>query len=121
MVIGRACNGGWTGVAAGELAGQGYVPRKVEDAVAENPCLDIPYNTARSQFWCFVREVAGRLGVADIEQPGWPSHLIWSNLYKASPAKGGNPSSALVQAQLSECLELFKLELDKWRPRPRSQ
>lgn len=50
------------------------------------------YNTKRSAFWRAVRGVVEGLGISDVEHDTWSSHLVWSNLYKLSPADGGNPS-----------------------------
>jgi hypothetical protein len=75
------------------------------------------YNTKRSAFWRVIRQVAGRLGIADIETDDWPSHLIWSNLYKIAPFKGGNPSEKLCDLQYDQCVKCLKQEIRDWKPR----
>jgi hypothetical protein len=75
------------------------------------------YNTRKSAFWRVIRATVGRLGVADIGAPTWPSFIAWSNLYKISPGAGGNPSSALADAQLAKCIEILRTEIQAWAPR----
>ncbi len=74
------------------------------------------YNTRRSAFWRVIRGVVERLAIADVEQKTWPSHLLWSNLYKVAPEKGGNPGGALCKVQLPGCIELFRSELTTYKP-----
>ena len=74
------------------------------------------YNTKRSAFWRVIKRVVGGLKIADIEVDTWPSHLVWSNLYKVAPAKGGNPGDKLCEIQLCGCRELFELELKTYTP-----
>ena len=49
--------------------------------------------------------------------PSWPSHRRWSNLYKVSPADGGNPSNRLCRAQEAGCVRMLGWELDHYAPR----
>ncbi|MGD0109852.1 MAG: hypothetical protein ABSC06_38400 [Rhodopila sp.] len=74
------------------------------------------YNTRRSAFWRVIRAVVSRLHIANVDENTWPSYLIWSNLYKVSPAKGGNPNSELRCAQFNECVQLLQWELENYRP-----
>lgn len=74
------------------------------------------YNTKRSAFWRCIRGVVQGLGVADVEDAGWSSHLVWSNLYKVSPAGGGNPKGVLRKVQFRGCAELLNSELRTYRP-----
>ena len=69
------------------------------------------YNTKKSAFWRVIRSVVGELGIAEIEQSNWPSHLVWSNLYKVAPEKGGNPNNTLCNIQFSGCCSLLEIEL----------
>lgn len=75
------------------------------------------YATGRSAFWRCVRRVTGLLEVADADEPGWVSHLVWSNLYKIAPAEGGNPSEAMCRQQGDGCRGLLQLEFETYRPR----
>ena len=51
-----------------------------------------------------------------LSRDSWPSHLVWSNLYKIAPEEGGNPGKTLCRIQLGGCRELFNLELATYRP-----
>ena len=134
MVVGRAPNG-WrvNGVGPEELAADAEAERyshKVLDSVnrargdRECPMSWITdqwgpnpeYNTNKSAFWRVIRRVAGNLEIADIDQNSWPSHLVWTNLYKVAPEDGGNPSGILRNVQRRGCIELFRLELATYTP-----
>ncbi len=73
------------------------------------------YNTKRSAFWRAILKVMEGLEIA-FENDPWPSHLVWSDLYKVSPAKGGNPGNRLCRVQLKGCKSLFDTELDIYQP-----
>ena len=73
------------------------------------------YNTRRSAFWRAILKVMEGLEIAAENGP-WPSYLVWSNLYKVSPAKGRNPGNRLCRIQLNGCKSLFDAELDIYRP-----
>lgn len=74
------------------------------------------YNTKRSAFWRVIRRVTVGLNIAGESYGDWASHLVWSNLYKVSPNAGGNPSDRLCYRQFQGCKDLFRLELDTYRP-----
>ena len=70
-----------------------------------------------SAFWGVIRRVAIGLGVCDSEPTDWPCHLTWSNLYKISPADGGNPNNPLCNAQYEGCKKLLECEFQDYCPR----
>lgn len=131
MVVGRAVNG-WTSewhahdaadVAARErIVAEAFAPTQWNDG---DPMLWVSrcwgatdgYNTRKSAFWRAIRAIAERLRVADVSTTTWPSFISWSNLYKISPATGGNPSSTLATAQLAKCIEILRAEIRTWSPR----
>ena len=71
------------------------------------------YNTRRSAFWRVLRRISGG---ADARED-WPSRLVWTNLYKVSPAAGWNPGANLQRAQRASACELLSLELEVFAPR----
>ena len=107
MVIGRAVNG-WTKTwLPSELKDKGnicqFINGVVESVTDPVQCPmrwvsdswqnnDHGYNTRRSAFWRCIRSAVGVLSIADIQNPEWPSHLVWSNLYKIAPRGGGRQS-----------------------------
>lgn len=132
MVVGRAVNGWLRGILPAELASSrvanSYAEEVFQSVTADGTCpmqwvTDCwgdeagDYNTARSAFWRVIRKTVGVLGIADPEDIKWPSHLVWSNLYKVAPADGGNPGNALAEIQFDNCLALFNLELKTYAPR----
>ena len=133
MVVGRAVNGWTDGVAPNDLQNDSRrreYAQHVYELVTENMGTECPmcwvtarwgaatnYNTRRSAFWRVIRAVVSQLNVADVNNNKWPSALIWSNLYKVSPADGGNPSAELCRAQFDGCAQLFRWELENYRPR----
>ena len=130
MVVGRALNGGNVLAYPEEFATSACreeFARKVQEDVAgqeQDPMAWVLkhwgatacYNTKRSAFWRVIRRVTQCLCSTGGNGEDWPSHLVWSNLYKVSPAEGGNPNNVLSKAQLPGCRELFQLELETYRP-----
>lgn len=132
MVVGRAVNGWTEGVTPSELSapnfaaayaakvfksvdGEGLCPMSWVTDCWANPDRD--YNTKKSAFWRVIRSVVAESGIANTNEEAWPSHLVWSNLYKVAPADGGNPGNALCQVQLDGCISLLLQELNDYRPR----
>jgi hypothetical protein len=74
-----------------------------------------PYNPARSAFWRVLRTLAREL--LDCNEPDWPSHLVWGNIYPLAPSCGGNPNGALQRAQFEGCCKLLHQEIEEYRPR----
>ena len=73
------------------------------------------YRTIDSAFWRVIRQVMEGLEIASENDP-WSTYLVWSNLYKVAPAKGGNPGNGLCHVQLRGCKSLFDTELNIYRP-----
>jgi hypothetical protein len=128
--------GGWTkGIAPTQLGNDVLCldyARSVYQSVTESMLGECPmswvtacwgatkkYNTRRSAFWRVIRAVVGRLDIANVDddQNPWPSHLVWSNLYKIAPVEGGNPDGNLQQAQFKGCVKLLQWELKNYQPR----
>lgn len=133
MVVGRAVNGWGSGILAKTLADSKAAEKFAEEVYASvngsgpRPMLWVTdqwhgseretYRTARSAFWRAIRRVTAELGIAQTGDSSWPSHLVWSNLYKVATHSAGNPNAALCDMQLPGCLELLELELSIYRPR----
>jgi len=129
MVIGRAVNGWHTNWVPCEMKSEQFREKQVEELFKNNrdsekcPMAWVTdkwgckngYNTKRSAFWQVIRFVIGDLGISHDDH--WPSHLLWSNLYKISPSKGGNPLSKLIKIQRDYCFEILKNEVKEFKPR----
>jgi hypothetical protein len=130
MVVGRAVNK-WSGMWTVE---QAKIPERrkerIDEVVAKSSetihrCpmqwvidqwgREKCYNTHRSAFWRVIRCVSRLLEIATDDD--WPKSLIWSNLYKVAPYKGGNPSPALMSAQLEKCKLHLAGEVRLWTPK----
>lgn len=130
MVVGRAVNGWTDGIHLNDLRdakkAEAYakkVQRSVEAGmscqmrwVSDRWGASRGYCTKRSAFWRCIRGVVHKLAATNPKSEQWASHLVWSNLYKLSPEKGGNPSEALCEAQFPGCKELLDLEIKTYRP-----
>ena len=77
-------------------------------------------NSQKSAFWRVIRDVVGELHIADMNTDVWPSHLIWSNLYKISPAAGNNPSGNHRSIQRPDCIDLLETEIRTFPASPDS-
>jgi len=131
MVVGRAVNGWgdkWLPSEVIDVDIAEKVATMTYDSIARShkcPMLwvtnawgrKVEYNTKKSAFWRVIRDVVGELNIADTRKKEWPSYLVWSNLYKISPKKGGNPSSALSVLQFAGCRNLLELEINKFTPK----
>ena len=131
MVVGRAANGGWGSIFWCELADPAARKKHVQDIATSDNDGACPmqwvddgwgntkngeYNTKRSAFWRVIRQVVKRLDIVEAEDSQWYSHLVWSNLCKASPAKGRNPGNRLYYAQLPGCKKLLEHEIKTYKP-----
>jgi len=116
VVVGRAVNGWGPCFTLSELLEDGALNRIVEKIVQssrdrgeknECPMLWVgndwvnrgnkgEYYASRSAFWRVTRAVADALGVADVNEPSWPTYLAWSNLYRVAPFCGGQSLSIPV-------------------------
>lgn len=128
MVVGRAVNDWEINFRPSELSNpQVLIDRlsHVADPSARCPMLWVTdlegntkgYNTRRSAFWRVVRCLCSNLDIADTSKPNWPSHIVWSNLFKVSPAAGGNPNAALRKVQRSICTALLSKEIEIYQPK----
>ena len=132
LVIGRALNQ-WDddGFPISELRGKRDITKEVASILRVDPSKDscplawvvdhwghddYEYNTARSAFWRVARKTSRALDLEWADAKNWSSHLVWSNLYKASPADGPNPGNKLCSAQLDACQKILNFELETFRP-----
>lgn len=132
MVVGRAVNGWLDGISSRKLAdatlrhshANALYASSSRTATCPMGWVDEQwsggeaYNTGRSAFWRVCRRVLERVELAPASAGfAWSSRLVWSNLYKLAPARGGNPAERLKKAQFEGCLKLLRLEIDQYKPR----
>lgn len=125
LVIGRSVNGwvaDWTGKQLRDSDGRrqvlDWLRRDAEPADADRMSWVIElwgatsgYNTRRSAFWRVLADLMSGFG-----DPDWPGHLVWTNLYKVSPAAGWNPGADLQRAQRAHAAEMLRIEVENYRP-----
>jgi hypothetical protein len=132
MIVGRAVNGWSENICPAELQDNerrgefASVVHRSVSAVSSDHCpmswvsdqweAAKGYNTRRSAFWRVTRSVTERLAVSAGEDL-WPSTLVWSNLYKIAPSDGGNPNSALRDAQFEGCVAILEKQHALFLPR----
>lgn len=125
LVIGRSVNGWIEDWAAGQLRDPVVRSVAVETMRRDAEPTDrdrmawvtdlwgasTGYNTRRSAFWRVLRRL-----VAGVDGDGWPGRLVWTNLYKVSPAAAWNPGADLQRAQRIAATGLLRRELDEYAP-----
>jgi hypothetical protein len=78
---------------------------------------DGQYRMNKSAFWRVNKKILSKLEITDAETQNWSSYLVWTNLYKVAPAKGGNPSEKLCNAQFENCLSMLEAEIELFKPK----
>lgn len=132
MWVGRAVNGWGDGWKPRDLREPGNLNEIMQNLMQDGSSTDgCPlqwirdkwgdtvgdYNPARSAFWRCAKKVVTGLSTANVTRDDWPSALVWSNLYKIAPHKGGNPSSTQAAAQLAGCRQLLEAEIATFAPK----
>ncbi len=118
MIVGRALNG-WDTIQ--ETNFEDFYKKLVEEFRTNNENKNAlnrlynkaykrneknKYNSARSAFWRVVRQISEK----------HVDNIVWTNLYKVSPKKGGNPSEKLKEYQFIACKKLLDLEIEYYNP-----
>lgn len=75
------------------------------------------YNTKRSAFWRVIYKTMLGLNICSPNEVNWSSFVIWSNLYKISPASGYNPNDELCDLQRLFCQDILIEEFRQWQPK----
>ena len=121
MVVGRAVNG-WSIPNIVES-------RSLEDVLSKGTKQEFSFNDiidekgieqedgsryyySRSRFWKLIRNVLEEAG----EGENFHKKIVWSNLYKVSPYKSGNPGWSLVKPKIETHIELLIEEMRAYKP-----
>lgn len=124
MVIGRCLNGWET-----EFQNCKTLNNTVNSILDQTPKFDdavniegIPYFDekgiekryyySKSSFWRLIK----KLSVAYNGESEWNEKFVWSNLYKISPRKGGNPSWRFNKKLIPTYVEIIKKEIEMCKP-----
>lgn len=88
----------------------------VRGGIDKEPCAVGDYCLSRP-FWGYSKEIWDALyGAATSWQERWYQKIVWTNLYKIAPRKGGNPSEAWQKMQREVCVELLHAEIEFFNP-----
>jgi hypothetical protein len=71
------------------------------------------YNSNNSAFWRLIKNISKKY----LKKDDWYNNIAWTNLYKISPWKGGNPSTGLKKLQSKICVEILTKEIDYFNPK----
>lgn len=126
VIYGQALNGSWQptfrpGDEIGpEMGDAARVYSNTMDEGQKNP-LDwvnqLWGKMSKSFFWQVSYKLVCDYHHGNREDTGWSEKLVWSNLMKISPVKGGNPDNTEYEAHIEEALSLFRAELNELQPR----
>lgn len=76
------------------------------------------YNYKKSPFWMGIQEVVSALdAVPGSGGNSWQKRVAWTNVYKISPADGGNPDHFMRANQLEHCKGILTKEIDGLKPK----
>ncbi len=122
MLVGRAVNG-WEKVGSCTRADfMNDITVKLDgtrfsDAIYEQNdrlYFNKKYSLSGSAFWRTAKKVW--VGLGGVAETRWVDNIIWSNLYKVSPSRGGNPKDEMCDVQHLICKRLLKEEIEFYRP-----
>lgn len=117
LFVGRATNGwkdhdynadSFFGTGFGQLFDLNDQMQWVEDSEGSGNA----YNTNSSAFWRVVKSVSQKY-----YPNNWSSYVAWTNVCKVAPWEGGNPSRSLYKAEIKDCKNIFKKEVEFLSPK----
>lgn len=126
LVIGRGVNGwesgegttkgGWSREAMQEPLQRQAVIKRLREESSRDWLYFAKCMAKVSAFWRTARDLLFEMNMnAGINlDESWPQYLGWTNLYKVSPATGGNPSDRECELQVESCKRLLQLEPAAW-------
>lgn len=129
MVVGRAMNGwekDFSESSLDEVISTLFEEKFDFDDVI-NPNLqekytDCTYNYIRSKFWKLIKFLLEEYNDANSNwydktvNKNWNEKIVWSNLYKVSPWKSGNPPWKIMIQNIDEYINILKKEIAMFNP-----
>jgi len=126
LIYGQALNGSWNPTfLPGDEIGPALADAAREysntmDEGQKNP-LDwvnlLWGKMSKSFFWQVSYKLVCDYHHGNREDTSWSEKLVWSNLMKISPVKGGNPDNKEYEAHIKDAISLFRAELNELQPR----
>ena len=127
MLIGRACNG-WEDDSLRNLPAEEYSAEAEEEWTSSGrwgwieergnslySTHDSSYCVSRSPFWDYSKDIWE--GLTGMHAEGiWMQDILWTNLYKISPAERGNPDADYLTKEKDVCVDILSEEIRDYRP-----
>ena len=114
LYIGRAVNGweyNWKEDTLDGLVNQAFSQDFNLKDVENNP-VQKDYNFNTTPCW----QLCHQIMILKEEADAWSNKVAWSNLYKVAPYSGKNPNNRDIKTQLKVCIDLFKEEINMYKP-----
>jgi len=111
MYIGRALNG-WFRL---DGDNEEEIYESAVEKVQNERIKEFGGTIKRSAFWQLCKLILNEKG--DYDENDWDERIVWSNLYKLAPVKGGNPNYSTIKKTLENCVEILKREIEIVKPR----
>ena len=83
------------------------------DDVEGDEVVQKKYYYAKSPFLRMMRQTVGRFTNSE---ENWQQRIVWSNLFKIAPRKGGNPSWKMIRDDLDLYIKLIQHEINAYQP-----
>jgi hypothetical protein len=71
------------------------------------------YNTNKSAFWRLIKAISK----TNLKEGEWYDNIAWTNLYKISPSKSGNPTAYWKKEQREKCKKILTKEIECFAPK----
>lgn len=115
LYVGRAVNGwehDWREASLEGLVEQVFNHGFNIDDIANKPVQPCGYNFNGSPFWQLCHQIMDDMG----ESESWSNKVACSNLFKVAPFTGKNPTNKQIKIQIKSCIDLFKREIELYKP-----
>lgn len=119
LYVGRAMNGWeneWKEGTAQDLTDQvfqnDFDMSTISKGIVRDEEGNFIYNYNQSGFWQLGRQLMKLYGIEN----DWSDYMVWSNLFKVSPMKKGNPNNKIIKKTIDSCARIMGLEISRLRP-----
>lgn len=119
MYVGRAMNGwetkwkeGTTKELIEQIFSNNMDMKTISKGIIKDENGNQIYNYNQSPFWQLCHQLMNLFGIEE----SWSEYVAWSNLYKVSPMKSGNPKNELIKKTIKNSADILRLEISYLRP-----
>lgn len=86
--------------------------KTISDGIVRDEEANLIYNYKKSPFWQLCKQLMKLYNVDE----DWSDYVAWTNLFKVSPFKNGNPSNKLIKKTIDNCANILESEIRYLRP-----